>query len=139
MNYAEREARALERIGRHWECDVRPFAQNDILDFWCIRDGQMAAVGEYKYRQYYIDDFETTWLRLTKWQHLVVHSTALDLPAFYVVEFLGDVLCFVNVIQLTCPPCRLEVGGRTDRPERGNWDKFQPMVGVPTSLLTRIE
>lgn len=124
-------------LSRAWRCEVRAFAHNDRLDFWCERDGQMAAVGEIKVRSHAHDAFETTWLRLTKWLELQWFWQLLDLAAFYVVEFT-DGLYYVHIADLKVPPCRLEIGGRSDRPDRGDWDRFQAMVGIPCHLLTPI-
>lgn len=137
-DYKAKERAAVKALALAWSCRTHHFAEYDPLDFWCERDRKMFAVGEHKYRDHLFGKYPDTWLRLTKWQALEKCHTHLGLTALFVVEFKDGSLYYVDIVDLGCPPCTLAVGGREDRPERGDWDKYQPMVAVPTESLIKV-
>lgn len=126
-----------------FNCRVHHFAQLDPVDWWIEyagpingpREPKNVGVAEHKWRNYNKDDFATTYLRLTKWwslRHAVAFGGAR--AGLFVVEFL-DGPFYVNIDRVESPQVHLGVGGRTDRPERGDWDKYQPVIEVPVDML----
>lgn len=135
MTDEQRQLTAAKMVERGFNCRVHQFAKWDMIDWWIEYQDRNVGVAEYKYRDNPKDKYPTTWLRLTKWwalRHAKQFCNAR--AALFVVEFT-DGIYYVPVDALEAPKIHLEIGGREDRPQRGDWDKYQPMVAIPVDML----
>lgn len=106
------EAEVAEILEVVWKCQVRPSPHFAHYDFELDRDNRMAAIAEVKTRRCRSDRYETTYITLEKWYRLFDISRALEIPAFYVVNFDNEIR-YIEAVQID--PRNFETCGRTDR------------------------
>lgn len=110
-----REDEIMGLIEDIWDCNLVKMDKRQILDFAAMRNGEVTAWIEYKYRNYdwaKIDRFGGYMLSLKKWEegHRKVMDTAI--PFLIIVNCLGDIR-FWRVRRRDNP--KIGFGGRTDR------------------------
>lgn len=120
-------------LSRVWKCQVRPSAHFSHYDFELDRDGRMIAIVEVKTRRCRHDQYRDTYLRLEKWYRLFDLSRALEIPAFYVVNFTDEIR-FIEAKKVD--PRRFETGGRTDRPYMPH--DISTKILVPVAEMGRV-
>lgn len=107
------EDRVSEILAERWKCQVRPSPRFAHYDLELDRNGRMVAIVEVKTRRCRSDKYETTYITLDKWYRLFDLSRALEIPAFYVVNFTDEIR-FIDATRID--PRNFETCGRTDRP-----------------------
>jgi hypothetical protein len=120
-------------LGRAWRCQVRPSPRFCPYDFELDRAGRMAAIVEVKTRRCSHDKYDETYITLEKWYRLFDLSRALDLPAFYVVNFTDEIR-FIDATRID--PRKFETCGRTDRPYMRH--DISTKILVPVTEMGRV-
>lgn len=131
----ERQRRAAKRIEKAWRCEVEERPLLDPVDWNLKRDGVLRAVGEYKGRTHRLGAFPTLFLAKAKYDALVSEGEAKGVPAFFVAEYEGDVLCYVNVAEI--PDTSTRIAGRP--PRSGAAHDQEQMIDIPVAMLSVVD
>lgn len=107
------EQAVAEILEAAWKCQARPSPHFAHYDYELDRGDRMAAIVEVKTRRCPHDKYAETYITLEKWYRLFDLSRALEVPAFYVVNFTDEIR-YIEAAKID--PRRFETCGRHDRP-----------------------
>ncbi len=130
------QKKAAQWIEREWELEVKDNAGGyDRIDYEIHKGTNLVEFGEYKWRGKYSrshpDMKEGVMLSCQKWFCLRIASLDLKMPGFFFVQF-SEGLYYIPALEMRCPPCTVEFGGRTVNTRPGMPNEVESIIKIPS-------
>lgn len=127
----EHVARLLE--GR-WQCELRPFGQLCVIDWYALRHERMVGVLELKTRSHASDTYETVFLNFRKWIALQMAANGAGVPGVFVVRFTDGIRWIpTNKINAS----KIRMGGCSKRVKSDS--DVEPVIEIPVADMETME
>lgn len=128
------EERVAKILAEAWNCEVHSWGELALIDWYFVKNGRPEAVGELKCRENITStDFDTVYLKMSKYNALLIVGNAHQIRAFFVVEF-KDGLFYISIYDIVSKKTVM-AGWNKPRAKHDN----EPILHVPVADMRRIE
>jgi len=125
------EAEVADWLSKCWRCEIKSFGPFSNVDWYMKRNGRLIGIAELKCRSFSYTKYQTVFISVTKWFHLIHGHFGLGVPAVFIIRFTDQVR-WIDVFHIDAT--RHSIKGRKDRGP--NSTSIEPAIEIPIDQMT---